>query len=120
MSDVFKNWTSRKSEAAMDTMADLADVADTLATKGEWMWAMARSIERARPFYIYAYAARTNKKWQFDMHIENSGVENPNDPPCFGGKVPHIYVPVSEIFIAVYDDCKAMLGLTPGEDARHA
>jgi len=53
--------------------------------------------------------------WQFDMHVENFGTEKPSEPPCFGWKVPHIYVPVGEIFIAVYNDCKELLGLTMGE-----
>jgi hypothetical protein len=79
------------------------------------MWAMARSIERGKPFYIYAYATRSDQKWQFDMHIENPGAERPNELPCFGWKVPHIFVPVGEIFIAVYNDCKKLLGLTMGE-----
>ena len=112
MADQAKERKITESEAAMDSMAELADVADTPATKGEWMWAMARSIERGKPFYIYAYATRFDDEWQFDMHIENPGVEKPDEPPCFGWNVPHIYVPVGEIFIAVYNDCKKLLGIT--------
>jgi len=115
MGDVFKKRKMTKSEAAMDAMAEAADIADTPATKGEWMWAMARSVERGKPFYIYAYAARTKNKWQFDMHIENPGTVRPSEQPCFGWKVPHIYVPVGEIFIATYNDCKKALGITMGE-----
>jgi hypothetical protein len=81
------------------------------ATKGEWMWAMARSIEMASPLYIYAFVAPIKNKWQFDMHIENAGVESPSEPPCFGWDAPLIFVPVSEIFISVYNDCKKMLGI---------
>jgi DNA-binding transcriptional MerR regulator len=88
------------------------EIAETVAMTGEWMWAMARSIERGRPYLIYAYAARAKDKWQFDMHVENPGVEKPSEPPCFGWEVPHIYVPVGEIFSAVYNDCKKLLGIT--------
>ena len=42
MAEAFKK--IKKSEAAMDWMAELADMANTPATKGEWMWAMARSV----------------------------------------------------------------------------
>jgi hypothetical protein len=109
MVDKVKKRKITESEAAM---AELADIADTPAMRGEWMWAMARSVERGKPFYIYAYVARFDGKWQFDMHIEDSGVETPNEPPRFGRKVAHIFVPVSEIFIAVYEDCKKVLGIT--------
>ena len=117
MTDVFKKRKMTESEAAMDAMAELADVADIPAYGGEWMWAMARSIERGKPFYIYAYAARTKNKWQFDMHIENPGVKSPTEPPCFGWTHPNLFVPVGEIFIATYKDCKKVLGITMGEKA---
>jgi hypothetical protein len=100
--------------------AAIAELADTVAMRGEWMWAMARSVERGKPFYVYAYTAPSEGKWLFDVHIENPDVEHPSEPPCFGWNVPHIYVPVGEIFIAVYNDCKKLLGLTDqttaGED----
>ena len=76
------------------------------------MWALARSIERGRPFHIYAYAARLDDEWQFDMHIQNPGIASPSEPPCFGWQVPHIFVPVGEIFVAVYNDCKRTLGIS--------
>jgi hypothetical protein len=107
-------------ESAQRTIADyeasLSELADAPAYGGEWMWAMARSVERGKPFFVYAYAARPDDEWQIDMHIENPGVQSPNEPPCFGWKVPHIYVPVGEIFISVYNDCKRLLGLTAGEE----
>jgi len=96
--------------------ASMSELADAPAYEGEWMWALARSIERGRPFHIYAYAARLDDEWQFDMHIEKPGAERPNEPPCFGWKVPHIFVPVGEIFLVTYADCKKLLGLTMGED----
>lgn len=117
MAEALKKRKIDKSEAATDWMAELADMADTPAMKGEWMWAMARSVERGKPFYIYAYAARINNKWQFDMHIENPGTERPSEQPCFGWKVPHIYVPVGKIFITAYNESKKVLGLTMGEEA---
>jgi hypothetical protein len=46
------------------------------------------------------------------MHIEGTGVEKPNEPPCFGWKVPHIYVPVGEIFLVTYADSKKLLGIS--------
>jgi hypothetical protein len=106
--------TSEPVAARLASM-EAEDIAETLARKGEWMWAMARSVERGKPFFIYAYVTRRKGEWQFDMHVENPGTEKPSEPPCFGWKVPHIYVPVGEIFIAVYNDCKELLGLTMGE-----
>jgi hypothetical protein len=94
-----------------DYEASISELADAPAYAGEWMWAMARSIERGNPFYIYAYATRSEQKWQFDMHIENPGAERPNEPPCFGW-VPHIYVPVGEIFLVTYADSKKLLGIS--------
>jgi hypothetical protein len=88
------------------------EVADRISTTGEWMWAMARSIERGKPFYIYAYAARQKSGWELDMYIENPGVVKPSQPPCFGWDVPHIYLPVSAIFTTLYSDSKKVLGLS--------
>jgi hypothetical protein len=92
--------------------AALVKAADTIAMTGEWMWAMARSIERGTPFYIYAYATRSKNKWEFDMHVENPGVEKPSEPPCFGWTAPNLYVPIGKIFIDVYNDCKKLLGIS--------
>jgi hypothetical protein len=102
--------------AARLSAIEAAYIAGTIAMEGEWMWAMARSIERGQPFLIYAYATRTNNKWQLDMHIDNPGVESPTKPPCFGWKAPLLYLPVSEIFIGVYSECKKVLGL-PGKES---
>ena len=71
------------------------------------MWAIARSVEQGESLYIYAYATRSEQKWLFDMHIIN-----PGEPPSFGWDVPHMYVPMSAIFIAVYTDCKKFLGIS--------
>ena len=73
-----------------------------------WMWACARSVETKQPINIYAYAARSADKWLFDMHLGEKGAI-----PCFGLQVPHVYVPISEIFISVYNDYKKILGVTP-------
>jgi hypothetical protein len=105
----------QKKEIA-DYEASISELADAPAYAGEWMWFLARTLERGKQAHIYAYANRPDGKWQFNMHIENAGIESPSEPPCFGWKVPHIYVPVGEIFIAVYNDCKRLLGLTAGED----
>jgi hypothetical protein len=113
-------WAEETSEADQKKIAEyeasMSMLADEPTYQGEWMWGMARSIERGKPFYIYAYTTRSDQKWQFDMHIENPGAERPNEPPCFGWKVPHIFVPVGEIFLVTYADCKKLLGLTMGED----
>jgi hypothetical protein len=113
-------WTELTGEAEQKRIAEyetsISELADAPAYGGEWMWFLARTVERGKPALIYAYATRSEGKWQFDMHIEGSDVEKPTEPPCFGSKVPHIYVPVGEIFIVVYNDCKKMLGITAGED----
>jgi hypothetical protein len=84
-----------------------AQVADNVARNGEWMWATARSFEQGESLYIYAYATRSERKWLFDIHITN-----PGEPPSFGWDLPHMYVPMSAIFIAVYTDCKKLLGIS--------
>jgi hypothetical protein len=95
-------------KAAVDLMAKMSEVARSPG----WTWAMARSIERGKPFFIYAYVTRQKGDWRYDMHVENPGTEKPREPPCFGWDVPHIYVPVGEIFAAVYNDCKELLGVS--------
>ena len=49
--------------------------------------------------------------WLFDIHLGEKGAI-----PCFGLQVPHVYVPISEIFISVYNDCKKILGVTAAQD----
>jgi hypothetical protein len=95
---------ARKAEKAL---IDAAQAADDVARSGEWMWATARSVEQGEPLYIYAYATRSEQKWLFDMHSIK-----PGEPPSFGWDVPHLYVPMSAIFIAVYTDCKKLLGIS--------
>ena len=95
---------ARKAEKAL---IDAAQIADSVARSDEWMWATARSVEQGEPLYIYAYATRAEQKWLFDMHIIK-----PGEPPSFGWDVPHLYVPMSAIFIAVYTDCKKFLGIS--------
>jgi hypothetical protein len=124
MGDKAKDWPITESEraklvaeaeAAEATSIAAAEIADRPAAQGEWMWAMARSIERGQPFNVYGYATRREDDWVFDMHIENPGVESPTEPPCFGWTTPHVFVPVGEIFNQVYNDGKKLLGLTMGE-----
>ena len=97
------------SEAALAAISELTDQSEG------WSWGMARSIERGAPFCIYAYATLpgNGNKWKFDVHIEIQS-EKPTEPPRFRWNVPHIFVPVGEIFIATYNDCKKMLGITAG------
>ena len=78
-----------------------------IAAGRNWMWACARSAETKQPINIYAYAARSADRWLFDMHFGENGAI-----PCFGLRVPHVYVPISEIFINVYKECKKILGVT--------
>jgi hypothetical protein len=79
-----------------------------IAVGRNWMWACARSVEENQPLNIYAYAARSADRWLFDMHLGEKGAM-----PSFGLLVPHVYVPLSEIFIGVvYAECKKILGVT--------
>jgi hypothetical protein len=100
-------WTEEISEADQKKLveyeASVSKLADAFAYEGEWMWGMARSIERGKRLFI---ATRTGGKWQFDMHIETTNTAGEPNEPCFGWDVPHIYVPVGKIFTAVYNDCK--------------
>lgn len=117
-------WAERTGEVEQKKIAEyeasISQLADAPAYAGEWMWFLARNLERGKPAHIYAYATRSGGKWEFDMHIEGPGIEKPNEPPCFGWQVPHIFVPVGEIFVAVYNDCKRTLGISDqtmaGED----
>ena len=92
------DWTELTDEAVKTKIADyeasISELAHIPAYGGEWMWGMARSIERGKPFFVYAYATRSGGNWEFDMHVEGLGIEKPGEPPCFGWKVPHIFVPV--------------------------
>lgn len=102
--------------AAMRLSAiEAEEVADTVTMKGEWMWAVARAFEAGKHLHVYVYASPHNQKeWQFDMHVGDLG-----EPPCFGWTMPHIYLPMSDIFIGIYTACKKMLKgsvETPGED----
>ena len=84
-----------------------------IAAGRNWIWACARSVERNQPIKIYAFAARSADRWLFDMHLGEKGAM-----PCFGLQVPHVYVPLSEIFIGVYSECKKILGVTGVQDFR--
>jgi hypothetical protein len=84
-----------------------------IAAARNWMWACARSVETKQPINIYAYAARSADRWLFDMHFGEKGAI-----PCFGLQMPHVYVPISEIFISVYNECKKILGVTDARDSR--
>jgi hypothetical protein len=84
-----------------------------IAAGRNWMWACARSVETNQPINIYAYAARSADRWLFDMHLGEKGAI-----PCFGLQVPHVYVPISEIFISVYNECKKILGVTGAQGPR--
>jgi hypothetical protein len=87
-------------------IAESGEVAETFATEGEWMWACARSYERGSPIPMYAYATRSEDgEWLLDMHLFNYGEE-----PSFGWEVPHIFVPMSHLYLEVYVECKRILG----------
>jgi hypothetical protein len=76
-----------------------------IAAKRNWMWTCARSVETKHPINIYAYAARSAGRWLFDVHLGEKGAM-----PCFGLQVPHVYVPISEIFISVYTTARRYSG----------
>ncbi len=101
-----RNRKIKDSERAIGALAELAEISDTPAMTGEWMWAVARSIERGKPLNIYAYASRSGEEWLFDMHFVNRG-----EPPCFGENVPHVFIPVSDVFAYVYTKCKKILSI---------
>jgi hypothetical protein len=84
-----------------------------IASGRNWMWACARSVEANQPINIHAYAARSADRWVYDMHLGEKGAM-----PSFGLQVPHVYVPISEIFISVYNECKKILGMTGAPDSR--
>jgi hypothetical protein len=68
-----------------------------------WMWAVARSVERETPLKIHCYAVFIDGSWKIDPQVGEELKE-----PCFGLKVPHIFIPMSEIFASVYLECKAI------------
>ena len=95
---------ARKAEKAL---IDAAQIADSVARSGEWMWATARSVEQGESLYIYAYANPLGAKVAVRYAHHKSGRAS-----SFGWDVPHMYVPMSAIFIAVYADCKKFLGIS--------
>ena len=87
-------------------IAEAGEVAERFATEGEWMWACARSYERGAPIPMYAYATRSEDGgWLLDMHLFDYGEE-----PSFSWDVPHIFVPMSQLYLDVYVECKKILG----------
>ncbi len=89
-------------------LAGVAEVSE-LASGGVWMEAVARGVENSQPVGpIYAYAAydKDKRKWMFDMKIGR--LEEPEE---FGLDIPHIFIPMSEMFKAVYIACKKLLGI---------
>jgi hypothetical protein len=82
-------------------IAEKAKIAETIAETGEWMWSVARSVEKGRTASVYAYATRVDGDWIFDTHVGKIG-----GIPCFGWDVPHVFVPMSAIFASVYLKCK--------------
>jgi hypothetical protein len=85
-------------------VAEAALAAETVADTGEWMWSVARSIEKGKPMVVYAYATRSGGEWVFDLHLGKAG-----EAPRFGWDVPHVYVPMSAVFITVYMACKKIV-----------
>ena len=74
---------------------------------GNWMWAVARSVENQKPFRIDLYAKRSEGTWQFDMQVGGKVAV-----PCFGLNTPYVFIPLSEIFVAAYTECKKAMGVT--------
>ena len=94
--------------------ANAAEIAETVAYTGEWMWACARNSEQGHPINMFAYATRSKGKSLFDMHFGETGIA-----PCFGWQVPHVFIPISEIFIVAYLECKKILGTMETTDEDH-
>ncbi len=89
-------------------LAGAAEVSE-LASGGVWMEAVARSVEnntRLAPIYAYAAYDKGKREWLFDMKIGQ--LEEPEE---FGLDIPHIFIPMSEVFKAVYIACKKLLGM---------
>jgi hypothetical protein len=72
---------------------------------GSWMEAVARGIETNTPITVLAYAKRgRDGNWVLSMQLSQK-----LDEPKLGGG-PQIFIPMSEIFTAVYHECKKLLG----------
>jgi hypothetical protein len=83
-----------------------SETADFLiSTDGDWMTACVKNIHSGSSLHVYAYAAQFNEKWSVDVHLGSSRAA-----PSFGWQAPHIFVPASDIFFAVYRDCAKLLG----------
>lgn len=97
------------------TVAKMRELAE-LASEGNWFWAVARGVENKRPFKFSVFATHMKGKWVFDSFIGDERRE-----PCFGAKVPCLYIPLWAIFEEVYVECKKLLGIgekhQPGENA---
>ena len=73
------------------------------APDGDWMWPVARAVERGEQFPIYCYATLSNDKWDVDVHVDKTLKQ-----PEFGLK-PFIFIPLWEIYSDVYKECRDFL-----------
>jgi hypothetical protein len=86
-------------------LASIAEAAES-ASGGVWMESVARGLENDTPFpRVYAYAAYDKGEWLFDMEVGEL------KKPEFGVTIPHIFIPMSDVFAAVYIECKKLLGI---------
>lgn len=100
-------WWIASTEAAQATnnseLSSIARAAE-ISAEGNWMWAVARAAEAGKQFKVYGYTAFRKGEWLFDMHVGDTLAQ-----PCFGTEIPHIFVPMSDIFSVVYRECKKLL-----------
>jgi hypothetical protein len=86
-------------------LAELIEASE-VAYRG-WMEAVAHAIETHTPAKLYAYAAYIDGTWMITGQV---GAEVKLEEREFGDAIPYIVIPMSDIFAAVYRECKNLLG----------
>jgi len=101
---------------------ELSDLIEAEMARRGGMEAVAHAIEtNDATFKVHALATRIDGKWKtttyFIGDVVTARLNNPAldlkpkpEEPKFWIAVPHIFIPMSDIFAAVYRECKKLLG----------
>jgi hypothetical protein len=101
-------------------LSDLIEASEV--THRGWMEAVANAVEtNDATFKVHAWVTRIDGKWKtttyFIGDLATARLNNPQldmkpkpEEPKFWTAVPNIVIPMSDIFAAVYRECKKLLG----------
>jgi len=75
-----------------------------MSVEGNWWWAVVRSSDKPKPITIIGLAGKKGGEWQLDVRLESD-----HSPLCFAPGAPYIVLPLSEIFLTVYQQCSKIM-----------